>query len=302
MPLFLNEERAEIGTLYKKEGQEIAILRGLDIIGPKMSSFVRKAQSISKDNKVIIHCWRGGKRSGSVSWLLSLMGMEVYTLEGGYKAYRKFIRKDFSEKQSHCIILTGSTGSGKTQTLHYLKERGEQIIDLEAIAHHKGSAFGDIGEQQQPTPEQFENNLYEAFRLLDFNRRIWLESESRMIGNIPLPDTFWEMMNQSKMIHLQISRTARIQYLVNTYGQYPNEALAQSFQKLRKKLAQHLNAALEALDTNDLDTAANIALNYYDKYYQKHLDKNKDRIIRTIHSEDMDFNQICDELLNDYTG
>ena len=103
-------------------------------------------------------------------------------------------------------------------------------------------------------------------------------------------------MYRDLLIHLHVSRSARIRYLVETYGEYPKEELALSFQKLKKRLAQHLPVALDALDNNDLETAAGIALDYYDKYYNKHLEKNKERIFKTIYSETMDFNVICDEL------
>ena len=297
MPIFSNEERAIVGTAYKQENQEVALLKGLDIVGVKMSHFIRQAKIIAPEGKLIVHCWRGGKRSGSISWLLGMAGMKVKTLEGGYKAYRQYIRQQFQDKETSFIILTGSTGSGKTKALHHIKSKGEQIIDLEGLANHKGSAFGGINEAEQPSTEQFENNLYEAFRQLDTNKRIWLESESRMVGNVSIPDTFWKKMIDAPMVHLHISKAARIQYLVQNYGQYPKKELVASFQKLRKKLAQHLATALEALDNNDLETAAGIALDYYDKFYNKHLAKNKDRIFKTIDFEEMDFDEISDELL-----
>lgn len=297
MPMFSDEERAIVGTAYKQESQEAALLKGLDMVGTKMSHFVRQAKAIAPEGRLIIHCWRGGKRSSSISWLLRMAGMETSTLEGGYKAYRQYIRQQFQDRNKSFIILTGSTGSGKTKALHHLKSRGEQIIDLEGLAHHKGSAFGDINETPQPSTEQFENNLYEIFRHLNGSRRVWLESESRMIGNISIPDTFWKKMMAAPMVHLNIPKAARIQYLVQSYGKYPKEKLVSSFQKLKKKLAQHLPVALEALENNDLEIAARIALDYYDKYYNKHLAKNEHRIFNTIHSKTMDFDVICNELL-----
>lgn len=262
-----------------------------------MSHIVREVTEVAKGNKIIIYCWRGGKRSGSIAWLLTMAGLDIVKLEGGYKSYRKFIRNQFSARKPNFTILTGSTGSGKTETLRQLQSQGEQVIDLEAIAHHKGSAFGNIGEACQPTTEQFENNLYEVFRKMDFTRNIWLESESRMIGNIALPDTFWEEMKNSKMIHLKISKEIRIQYLVDSYGQFSKKELSDSFKKLKKKLAQNLPLALEALEQEDMKKAARIALDYYDRYYEKHLEINKNRILRTLEFEEMEFSVICDELL-----
>lgn len=295
--MFTNEERAVVGMTYKQVSQEAALLQGLDIVGVKMSSFVRKAKEVAPEGKLIVYCWRGGKRSSSISWLLEMAGLGVKTLEGGYKAYRQYIRQQFQKREIPFIVLTGSTGSGKTKALHHLKSEGEQIIDLEKLAHHKGSAFGDINEEAQPSTEQFENNLYEAFRQLDANRRVWLESESRMIGNVSIPDTFWTKMMDAPMIHLNVSKAARVQYLIQNYGQYPKKELALAFGKLKKKLAQNLAIALEALDNDDLETAARIALGYYDKYYNKHLKRNESRIFRTIYFDNMDFEGICNELL-----
>ena len=298
LPLFTNEERAIVGTIYKQESKEEAFLKGLDIVGGKMSGFIKELNDIlPKENHVVVYCWRGGKRSGSMAWLFEMAGFDVKKLEGGYKAYRKFIRNIFQEISPEFLVLTGSTGSGKTETLQQLKKHNQQIIDLESLAQHKGSAFGNLGEKTQPSTEQFENNLYESFRKLDLSKQIWLESESRMIGNVCLPETFWEQMSQSKMIHLKIAKEARVQYLVDNYGKYSKADLANSFQKLKKKLAQHLNIALEAIEEDDLGKAASIALDYYDKYYNKHLQKNKDRIQYTLSFEEMDFELFCQKLL-----
>jgi tRNA 2-selenouridine synthase len=166
LPLFNDEERAKVGTMYKQMSPEAALLKGLEIVGPKMSGFVKKAIKWSPDRKVIVHCWRGGKRSGSVAWLLKFAGFDVLTIEGGYKNYRQTVLQSFDNQLlKNMIILGGKTGSGKTYILKELEKRGEQIIDLEGLANHKGSAFGWIGENQQPTTEHFENLLHDALRM-----------------------------------------------------------------------------------------------------------------------------------------
>ena len=151
IPIFTNEERAKVGTSYKKKGKQIAVIEGLEFVGVKLADFSRQALKIAKDNKLLIHCWRGGMRSASMAWLFETVGLEVYTLIGGYKAYRNHVFSTFDNIEK-LTILGGSTGSGKTEILLNMREEGEQIIDLEGVAHHKGSAFGRLGEKyKQPT-------------------------------------------------------------------------------------------------------------------------------------------------------
>ena len=149
LPLFTDEERKEVGTAYKQISREQAIKIGLDYFGPKMRKMVEEVEAVSqlvtRDSKLIlIYCWRGGMRSGAVSWLLDTYGFKVCTLIGGYKKFRNYVLDTF-KKPYHFNIIGGFTGSGKTELLKTLKERGEKVIDLEAIANHKGSAFGAIG-------------------------------------------------------------------------------------------------------------------------------------------------------------
>jgi len=166
-PLFTNEERAEVGTLYKQESPQVAMERGLELVGPKMAGFVRRARELAGGRDVIVHCWRGGKRSGSMGWLLSTAGMRVQTLEGGYKAWRRYILERLENPPWRFIILSGKTGSGKTDILQELKSLGAQVVDLEALACHRGSAFGALGQPEQPSAEHFANRLFDALSQLD---------------------------------------------------------------------------------------------------------------------------------------
>ena len=271
LPLFSNEERAEIGTLYKQAGPKQALLKGLERVGPKMRFLVEEAQRLAPSGKVALHCWRGGQRSGSLAWLLDLAGLDVQVASGGYKAYRNYILEQFAQRPAQLRIVGGSTGSGKTEVIHALRDAGEQVIDLEGLAHHKGSAFGALGEAPQPTVEQFENDLFEAFRQRCTQRPIWLENESRAIGRVYIPDPFWRRMLAAPLFGLQVPFEKRLARLVKLYAQYPQEALAASFEKISKRLGgQHLKAALEALDAGDYAAAAAVALSYYDKSYAHH--------------------------------
>jgi tRNA 2-selenouridine synthase len=275
-PLFSDEERKVVGTIYKQKSAEEALVKGLEFVGPKMSGFVTDVEQLTLGKKMLIHCWRGGKRSESLSWLLKLAVNKVSTLSGGYKAYRNFAAQDFLEKQLKMKILSGKTGCGKTEILHALREQGEQVIDLEGLANHKGSAFGALGEQEQPTTEQFENNLYEAFRQIDPERTVWVENENRLVGKVFIPEGFWKQMKASPLINLERPISERVDIIMRHYGDFSTEGLKTAFGKIKKRLGgQNYQAAILALNENDLKTAIKIALYYYDKAYQYYLDKNE---------------------------
>lgn len=273
LPLFDNDERAGVGTLYKQSGRYAAILRGLDIIGPKMSSFLKKGVAWARDGRILVHCWRGGMRSESMAWLFERADLQADTLIGGYKVYREYIRQSFDDN-SPLVVLGGMTGSGKTDILHHLQKQGEQVLDLEGIAHHKGSAFGAIGQEPQPTTEQYENNLADAWRRFSAEKPVWLEDESRAIGMVSLPETLYSRMQQSPVIEIQIPREARIKRLVDEYACYADEQLEAALHRISKRLGgQNEQAAVKALKEGDYETVADITLWYYDKAYKKTLEK-----------------------------
>ena len=282
-PLFSDEERAQVGTLYKQQGKEEAMLLGLKLVGPKMERFVREARKLAPQRRLAVHCWRGGQRSRSMAWLFRQAGFEVATLNGGYKKYRRYVLDGFQEIQLDMRVVGGRTGSGKTKILKELSLLGEQIIDLEGLAHHKGSAFGSIGEIAQPTVEQFENDLFQALSALDPQRQVWIENESRSIGRVYIPAPFWEKMRASTLFNVQIPETARIDNLLQDYVLTDKSELEAAFLRIDKKLGgQHLKAALEALRADDFATAARIALHYYDKTYQHGLENNPSSDIRLL--------------------
>jgi tRNA 2-selenouridine synthase len=267
IPLFDNAERAEVGAIYKQIGKETAIVRGLEIVGPKLANFVRQAQAVAVDRQVLVHCWRGGMRSGSFAWLLRTAGLDAQTLTGGYKAYRQAVLSIF-EPPARLLVLGGETGSGKTEVLKYLKESGEQVIDLEALAHHRGSAFGSIGQQPQPSTEQFENDLANVWQALDFTKRIWIEDESIKIGVVQIPLSLWYKMKSAPIIRFHIPQDLRVARLIDDYGDFPIEILSESVLKIQKKLGGLATTqALDALQNGNLAVTVQITLNYYDRSY-----------------------------------
>jgi tRNA 2-selenouridine synthase len=273
LPLFSNEERAEVGTLYKRVNPQSAFLKGLEFAGARMRQYVETALKTAPQKQIAVHCWRGGQRSSAMAWLLEMAGFDVVVLKGGYKSYRKFILTQLAESPASLLVVGGKTGTGKTGILHALRATGEQIIDLEALANHKGSAFGAIGEAAQPSFEQFSNNLYEAFAPLNPDKPIWIESESKAIGKIQIPDELWRRICSAPMIEIHVPQAHRIENLIEVYAHFPEQALADSFQKIAKRIGdQNLRAALDALHRCDFALAAEIALAYYDKTYTHSLD------------------------------
>lgn len=270
LPLFSNEERAIVGTTYKKKGKVKAVTTGLEIVGPKLVSFTKYALSL-KSETILIHCWRGGMRSASMAWLLETVGLKCNILTGGYKNYRRYIRERL-ENPYNIILLGGFTGSGKTDLLKLLDKSGRQIIDLEGLAHHKGSAFGAIGESPQPSTEMFENILYKELSKLDCSKPIWVEDESRNIGRVFIPEPFWLQMRQSPLVVIDATFEQRVERLMRDYGGYPTESLKASIKKIEKRLGyDKCKLALEACENNDIKSAAQTCLLYYDKAYNSQL-------------------------------
>lgn len=268
IPLFSDEERAQVGTTYKQVSQEEALLLGLELVGPKMADFVRASKILAPEKEILVHCWRGGMRSGSFGWLLETAGMNVSTLVGGYKAFRNEVLAGFEISQQ-VIVLGGKTGSGKTEILHQLWELGEQVIDLEGLAHHKGSSYGAIGQLPQPSTEHFENRIYAQWRQLDPARRVWVEDESRTVGRCLVPQEVWTQMQNAPLVLVEMDKATRIERLVREYACFDINLLHEATDRIQKRLGgQHHKAASAALDQKDFATVADLTLTYYDKTYQ----------------------------------
>ncbi len=280
LPIFTNEERVIIGTLYKKEGKQPAVLKGLEIVGPKLHQFVQDAIKLNKSETFLVHCWRGGMRSSSMAWFLETYGFKCLTLKSGYKSYRKYVLDSFNE-QKNIVILGGKTGTGKTLILHELEKQNEQIIDLEKLAHHKGSSFGSLGEEEQNSQEQFENELSFEFSKINPEKKCWIENESRLIGKNSLPNGLWEQMKKATVISIDLPLEERINYLVREYGKFSKEELITATERIGKKLGgQHVKHAVEAIEEGDYKTAFEICLVYYDKTYQHGEEKReKEKVI-----------------------
>jgi tRNA 2-selenouridine synthase len=297
IPLFSDAERAQVGTTYTKIGKPEALELGLEIVGPKLNALAKKAKAIATRGKLKVHCWRGGMRSDKMAWLFDLVGLEVIILEGGYKAFRQQLLEDFENLQ-HLIVLHGPTGCGKTDILREFQKMGEQIIDLEKRANHKGSAFGALGMGDQPNTAQFQNALYADLLGLDTSKRIWIESESLSIGKVYLPQTLWETMNRSDVIELDVPKNIRAKRAVKEYGGIARNDLADSIQKIQSRFGgNRVKDALNLLEENKLEEVALLLLDYYDKSYLFSKNKYKKKEIARLEMHSGDPSEIAQELI-----
>ncbi len=289
IPLFNNEERADVGTVYKKKSRQAAIDLGYKYVNPKLDFFITESKKYADDLKIIIHCWRGGMRSRSFAKHLSDNGFkEVFVVTGGYKSYRNFVLDYFTNK-FNLKVLGGYTGSGKTHILHDIRDTGYQIIDLEALANHKGSAFGAIGLKEQPTTEHFENLLHNNLSKLDIKKNIWIEDESISIGKVAIPLQFFIQIREAPLYFINIPKEERAKSLVKEYTNCEKEILQNAIFKIAKRLGgQDVKMALEFIEAGDFYNAALISLHYYDKAYLRGLDKRDMKKLTTINLKDTD--------------
>lgn len=286
IPLFDDHERAIVGTKYVQEGREIAVEEGLKIAGPKLYSFIEKAKQHIPNKKARIYCWRGGMRSNSMAWLLNMAGIECVLLSKGYKTFRKWVLQTFELKRP-IALLGGLTGSGKTEILHTLAENGEQVIDLEKIANHRGSSYGMLGQPPQPSTEHFENEIAIQWHQLNPERPVWLEDESRMIGKCKIPDALFHQMRSSSLLYVERPRNERLEILYKDYNDLIPEDLIAATQRLKKQLGgDRTNKIVEAIKTNKIKEAIEMVLQYYDSSYTFSL-KRRQIIPRIISGENL---------------
>jgi tRNA 2-selenouridine synthase len=272
IPLLNNEHRHLVGCCYKEQGQSKAIELGYALVGPLFPEIQEKALQATSERRVILHCWRGGLRSKITAGLLAEVGFEVLMVEGGYKKWRNTWLLEL-EKIRDIKIVSGLTGSGKTGLLHALRDKGQQVIDLEGMAHHRGSAFGGLGLPEQPTQEQFENILCHALWLMK-EGPLYVESESRMIGKMRIPDPFFNQMLLAPRIEVNRTNPFRREEILRIYGVFPIEELVEKTSQLSKRMgSEQTQEAVAALEAGDRVKWLDILLHYYDKNYVHHHEK-----------------------------
>ena len=294
LPLFTDDERKIVGTAYKQESRESAIKIGLQYFGTRMVQIVETIEHLTglskkdiengKKKTVLVHCWRGGMRSAGIAWLLDLYGFKVLTLSGGYKVFRRWVLQQF-EKSYSFKVIGGYTGSGKTDMLQHLKATGETIIDLEALACHKGSAFGNLEESKQPSQELFENMLAIALYEGTCNEQtIWIEDESQRIGDLNIPTKLYRYKQSRPVYFIDVPFEGRLRFIVSHYGKFEKEHLINAIVRINRRLGSlETKTAINYLVEDDIEKCFAILLRYYDKYYEKSLLELCENTKRQIH-------------------
>ena len=273
IPILNDEERKVVGTIYKHNGSQNAVLKGLELTGPHLNERLKLALKKVAGRGVVLHCWRGGMRSEFFAFLFHYYGLKPMIIKGGYKAYRSKAHETFCSP-FNIQVLSGKTGSAKTYILNELEQLGEQIIDIEKLAHHRGSTFGAIGMEVQNTQEQFENELFECLRKLDPKRPVWVEDESRNIGSNVIPEGFWKQMRVADRYVVEKDIEERLAIIMKDYGLFSIDELTISMNKIGKRLGpQHVKAAIEFLNLGEIEEAFKLALVYYDKAYSFQIEK-----------------------------
>ncbi|MDP8203522.1 MAG: tRNA 2-selenouridine(34) synthase MnmH [Candidatus Tenebribacter mawsonii] len=279
IPIFSNEERAVVGTKYKQESRDTAIAKALEYIAEKTDHYLDELQKLVQSNEICVYCWRGGFRSEGMGHLFQTAGKKIYRLVGGYKAYRNFVLDSFKVKFK-LIVIGGMTGSGKTEILEEIGKTNEQMLDLEGIANHKGSAFGALGQDDQPTTQQFENDLAAQLTKFDPQQNIWLEDESRMIGRVKIPDDLFDQIRSSSVLKIEVSKDNRINRLIKDYANFSKDDLINSINNISRRLGGlNTKLATEAIGVEDYYKATDIILDYYDRTYTYGLEKRKGQTV-----------------------
>lgn len=271
LPLLDDQERAQVGTCYHQRGRNAAVLLGLRLIGARLADLAQQGQrACAPSGRALVYCWRGGERSASLGWLLEKVGLQVEQLRGGYKAYRRHAR-DSLQRPLPLRVLGGFTGSGKTEVLHCLHQRGQQVIDLEQLAQHRGSAFGHLGQPDQPSSEMFENLLAQQWGLQDPDRPVWIEDESHCVGSCYVCNPVWDQLRAAPLYFLRIPQSARRDYLIEEYvgrGTIDPAQVERALDKIQRRLGgDNHRKALQALQSQSWEELVGLLLDYYDRAY-----------------------------------
>ena len=222
-PVLDNDERRIIGTLYASSPFEARKL-GAALVARNIAAHLdAHTAGLTRQWRPLVYCWRGGQRSGAMNWFLGQIGFKARQLEGGYKAYRAEVRNALLTQPAafELHVVCGRTGSGKTRLLHALAAEGAQVLDLEALARHRGSVLGGLPDAPQPTQKGFDSLLWQQFRTLDPTRPVWVESESRKIGQLRVPESLHLHMRQTPNCYwLTMPDAARVELLLEDYGHF----------------------------------------------------------------------------------
>lgn len=277
IPLFSNQLRALVGIEYTHHGKQAAMKLAIEQVGPHLGDLVDGVRQIYTGKTLCVYCARGGMRSASVAQLYAFFGLPVCILTGGYKAFRNWTIEQLNQSR-RIHILGGKTGAGKTEALAQLSHYGHQVVDLEALAQHRGSVFGG-NLDSQATQQQFENDLALAWHQANANIPLWLEDESRKIGSVIIPESIWFCMQAAPVYCLEAPEQERIERIMATYGHLDETFVTKALVIIAQQLGSQTHAqALELLKLNDRFAGIKLMLAYYDKKYAYSLGKKQNVI------------------------
>lgn len=274
VPIFSNEERVRVGTLYKQEGKSVARKLGIELVAPKIPRLLEQVEQLRPGHKgpVIVFCWRGGMRSLAMTSFMNLAGIHARQLIGGHKAFRSHVCAYFEQQQWPPIyVLRGLTGVGKTQVLHRLAEQGFPVVDLEGLANHRGSAFGALGLEPQPSQKMFEAMLWQRLRQLESAEYLLTEGESLHIGRLLVPKRFHQTMQLQTSLWLKASLEFRTKIILEDYPAI--DRLREQFEKpicaLKERLGKKIVAQLlDLLHSGQWEQLVyELMVHYYDPLY-----------------------------------
>ena len=280
-PVLNDAERVEVGTMDRQQSSFDARRRGAAYVSRNIARHLESEfHSKPKAWQPLVYCWRGGGRSRAMLHVLRQVGWRAHQLEGGYRAYRRFVLSDLDALASALTwrVICGTTGSGKSRLLQQLALAGAQVLDLEALAHHRGSVLGGLPAQPQPSQKMFESRLWQQLRAFDSRRTVFVESESRKIGEVRVPDRLLEAMRGSECIRLEVPLSARIRLLRDEYQhlEQNRDALLAQLDCLaalhgHQKVGQWKQLANEA----EWDAVVErLLVEHYDPAYLKSIDRN----------------------------
>lgn len=226
-PVLDDEERRIVGTLYVQVSPHEARKVGAAMVARRIAGHLERwVHDAPREWRPLVYCWRGGQRSGTMAWFLDQIGFRTARLAGGYKAFRTLVREDLARppSQLQLRVLCGRTGSGKTRLLHALRDAGAQVLDLEGLAHHRGSVLGAMPGRPQPSQKHYDTLIWQALREADPARPLWLESESRKVGALHVPEALHlAMREQAECIRIETPDALRVQLLLEDYAAFAQD-------------------------------------------------------------------------------
>ena len=280
-PVLSNEERARVGTLYKQESPFAAKKLGAALVARHIAEHVeQRFLDKPRDWKPLVYCWRGGKRSGAMTHVLRQIGWQASAIDGGYKSWRRHVVAELAElpRRFSLRVVTGATGSGKSRLLEALAAQGAQVLDLEALAAHKGSVLGGLPDEAQPSQKMFESRLLAVLRRLTFTEPVFVEAESRRIGALQVPDALLESMRAGPCLRIEATDAARVRFLIGDYDYFLADpgALKDKLACLRElQSGETLSRWNHMIDARDWPAlVAELLAQHYDPLYRRSQGKN----------------------------